>query len=134
MKLFFENNINKKNKAKINVLLQLLDQIGIGYLTFGQPLNTLSCGEIQRLKLVKAIFESVKTKTLYLLDEPTGGLHQSDIERLIGLFRGLIINGSSIICVSHEPLLIKCADWQIETGPGAGKKGGEIVFSGKKNF
>ncbi len=134
LKLFFENNISEKNKAKLNPLLQLMEQIGLGYLTLGQPLNTLSSGEMQRLKLTKAISESFKSKTLYLLDEPTGGLHAYDIEKLIKLFQQIIKNGSSIICVSHDPLLIKCADWLIETGPGAGKEGGEIVFSEKTDF
>ncbi|MBI5539739.1 MAG: ATP-binding cassette domain-containing protein [Bacteroidia bacterium] len=131
LKLFFEKNLAEKNKAKFNSILQLIEQIGLGYLTLGQPLNTLSTGEMQRLKLVKAISESLKSKTLYLLDEPTGGLHAYDIEKLINLFQQIIKKGSSIICVSHEPLLLKCADWHIETGPGAGAKGGEIVYSGR---
>lgn len=131
LKLFIEKNFSEKNNAKLKETFQLIEQMGLGYLTLGQPLNTLSTGEMQRLKLAKAVSESLTSKTLYLLDEPTGGLHANDIEKLINLFLQIITNGSSIICVSHEQKLIKCADWHIETGPGAGEKGGEIIFSGR---
>ncbi len=133
LKVFFEKNIPAKHRTKFHSLLHFIEQIGLGYLTLGQPLNTLSSGEMQRLKLTKAMTGSYKNNTLYLLDEPTGGLHPYDTEKLLELFRQLIKKGNSIICVSHEPLLINNSDWLIETGPGAGKKGGEIVFCGRKD-
>jgi excinuclease ABC subunit A len=129
---FFEKNIPSKHLAKANFFLSLIERTGLGYLSLGQPLNTLSTGEMQRLKLVKHLSESDKTKTLFLLDEPTGGLHPFDIEKLLTLFRQIIHKGNSILCISHESLLINHADWLIETGPEAGKKGGEVVFCGKR--
>jgi excinuclease ABC subunit A len=133
LKNFLTKHVGNKHKARINKVMFLLESIGLDYLSPGQPMHTLSTGEMQRLKLVNAMADTNNEKTLFLLDEPTGGLHPYDIYKILALFEELINNGNTIICVTHEPLIIKYADWLIETGPGAGKKGGEIVFAGNNN-
>lgn len=119
-----------KNHRKIEHALAVLDEVGLGYLRMGQPINTLSGGESQRLKLVRYL-TSVKDKpALLLLDEPTTGLHRHDISRLISMLQSLIDKGHSMIVIEHQTDILKCADWLIELGPGAGNKGGKVVFEG----
>ena len=90
-------------------------------------MRTLSTGELQRLKLVAGLANKTDNNTLFLLDEPTGGLHPKDIEHLIKLFHELIDAGNTIICVTHEPMLMANAARIIELGPGGGTKGGRII-------
>ena len=104
-----------------------LDRVGLGYLTLAQPLTTLSGGELQRLKLA---VELGKQGTVYLLDEPTAGLHLKDTDRLMKLFNDLVAAGNSLIIIEHNLAVISQADWLIDVGPDAGRYGGHIQFSG----
>ena len=117
---------------KILNKLYALTDVGLGYLTLGQPLNTLSGGESQRLKLVRYLsqVEYSGSPALLLLDEPTTGLHRHDIQRLINVLQKLVDRGHSIIVIEHQLDVIKSADWIIEFGPDAGDKGGKIVAEG----
>ncbi len=123
-----------KEKARIRHKLETLAQVGLSYLPLGQPLNTLSGGESQRLKLVKYLAKiDAKDNTdgaLILLDEPTTGLHRDDVKRLLGVLQRLVDLGHSLIVIEHQMDVLKSADWLIELGPGAGAKGGQVVFSG----
>ncbi|MGC0418993.1 excinuclease ABC subunit UvrA [Embleya sp. AB8] len=101
--------------------------VGLGYLTLGQPLSSLSGGELQRLKLASELH---KSGTVYILDEPTTGLHMSDVETLIRLFDRLVDAGNTVVVVEHNPDVVKRADHVIDLGPGGGKHGGTIVFEG----
>ncbi len=121
---FFEGHKSITNK------LGVLDRIGLGYLSLGQPSNTLSGGEAQRIKLAAHLGKKSSEKTLYLFDEPTTGLHFDDIRKLMGAFNALVENGHSVIIIEHNLDVIKCADWLIELGPEGGIRGGFIVAEG----
>lgn len=112
---------------KVATKLANLDRVGLGYLTLIQPLTTLSGGELQRLKLA---VELGKQGTVYLLDEPTAGLHLQDTERLLKLFNELVAAGNSLIIIEHNLAVISQADWLIDVGPDAGRYGGQIQYSG----
>src|SRR5699024_3295431 len=99
------------DEAKIRKTLQLLTEIGLGYLKLGQSLTTISGGEGQRLKLSTALLKKTKQKTLFLLDEPSTGLHSYDIQFLLELFNRLIDNGNSIMMVEHNVEMIRASDW-----------------------
>ncbi|PZH06802.1 daunorubicin resistance protein DrrC [Streptomyces sp. NTH33] len=111
-------------------ILQRLSDVGLGYLTLGQPLTTLSGGERQRLKLATHMTEKGGDRFVYLLDEPTTGLHLADVEQLLGLLDRLVDSGKSVIVVEHHQAVMAHADWIIDLGPGAGHDGGRIVFEG----
>ncbi len=119
-----------KNHPLIYKKLDTVCKIGLNYLTLGQPSPTLSGGEAQRIKLAKEFVKSSKGSTLFLLDEPTTGLHINDVEKLVNVLQGLIEKGNTIIVIEHNLELIKYADWIIELGPEGGEKGGEILFQG----
>ncbi|MDJ0358122.1 excinuclease ABC subunit UvrA [Paenarthrobacter sp. PH39-S1] len=108
-------------------ILQRLADVGLGYLTLGQPLTTLSGGERQRIKLATHLGEK---GGVYVLDEPTAGLHLADVENLLGLIDRLVDSGKSVIVVEHHQAVMAHADWIIDIGPGAGHDGGRIVFEG----
>jgi excinuclease ABC subunit A len=110
--------------------LKFLKEVGLSYLHLGQPSNSLSGGEAQRIKLSKELSKKSFQKTLYILDEPTRGLHFHDIQNLINILQKLVKRGNSVVIIEHNLDLIKAADYVIDLGPGAGDKGGEIIAEG----
>jgi excinuclease ABC subunit A len=121
---FFENH------PKVNRALKVLNAVGLGYIKLGQPATTLSGGEAQRLKLSRELSKSVKGSTLYVLDEPTTGLHFEDINILLKALNKLLEAGHSLLIIEHNLDVIKTADWVIDLGPEGGKGGGQIVAEG----
>ncbi len=110
--------------------LNVLRQVGLGYLELGQPATTLSGGEAQRIKLATELSRASTGKTLYILDEPTTGLHFEDVKRLLLVLKQLVEKGNSVLIIEHNLDVIKNSDWVIELGPEGGKKGGELVVAG----
>ena len=119
-----------KKQPPIARKLETLDAVGLGYLHLGQPAPTLSGGEAQRLKLSLELSKKNQGSTLYILDEPTTGLHWDDIQRLLDLLLQLRDAGNTILVIEHNPDLIAEADWAVELGPGGGSEGGELLFEG----
>ncbi len=115
---------------KIKRKLQLLKDIGLGYLRLGQPSTTLSGGEAQRIKLAAELSKRDTGRTLYILDEPTTGLHFEDIRLLMEILNKLVDKGNTVIIIEHNTDVIKLADHIIDLGPGGGKEGGRIIFEG----
>jgi excinuclease UvrABC ATPase subunit len=111
-------------------ILERLTDVGLGYLILGQPLTTLSGGERQRLKMAARMVEKDSASRVYVLDEPTTGLHLADVEQLLGLLDRLVDSGTSVIVISHHQAVMARADWIIDLGPGPGHDGGRIVFEG----
>jgi len=110
--------------------LMLLYDIGLGYLRLGQPATELSGGEAQRIKLATELQRSQRGSNFYVLDEPTTGLHPSDVDKLVTQLQGLVDAGNTVVVVEHEMRVVAGADWVIDVGPGAGSEGGRIVASG----
>ncbi|MDF1551140.1 MAG: ATP-binding cassette domain-containing protein, partial [Bacteroidales bacterium] len=115
---------------RIKNVLKVLQDTNLGYLKLGQRLNTLSGGELQRLKLAVEFLKPGAGKRLFLLDEPTTGLHYEDVKHLVLLFEELVQNGNTLIIAEHNPTIIVNADYIIDLGPGGGKHGGNIVAQG----
>ena len=121
---FFENVPKIKNK------LQVLEDVGLGYIKLGQSATTLSGGEAARVKLSKELQKKPTGKTLFIMDEPTTGLHMEDIKRLLAIIHKIVENGDSVLVIEHNLDFIKSADYIIDIGPEGGDKGGEIITSG----
>ena len=115
---------------KIGRRLQVLDEIGLGYLRLGQPATTLSGGEAQRIKIAAHLMSRRGDRTLYILDEPTTGLHVDDIVKLLAAFRKLLQAGHTLVVIEHNLDVIKTADWVIDLGPEGGEEGGQVVVAG----
>jgi len=118
------------NIPKIRHILQTLDDVGLGYMTLGQPAPTMSGGEAQRVKLAAELARPGTGKTVYLLDEPTTGLHFDDVRKLLEVLHRLVDLGNTVVVVEHNLDVIKTADWVIDLGPEAGPRGGRVVACG----
>ena len=118
------------NIPAIRNRLETLHAVGLGYVRLGQPATTLSGGEAQRVKLSKELSKRSTGKTMYILDEPTTGLHFADIERLLAVLGRLVDTGNTVVVIEHNLDVIKCADWVIDIGPEGGHKGGQVVAVG----
>ena len=122
--------INSVFIPKIKKKLQTLVDVGLGYVKLGQPATTLSGGEAQRVKLAKELSRQNTSNTLYILDEPTTGLHFEDINRLLKVLLKLRNQGNTLIVIEHNLDVIKTSDYIIDLGPEGGDKGGELVVTG----
>ena len=121
---FFENHSKIKNK------LQVLEDVGLGYVKLGQSAPTLSGGEAERVKLAQELQKKATGKTLFVLDEPTTGLHTDDIKRLLAILQKIVDNNDTVIVIEHNLDVIKCADYIIDLGKEGGDLGGEIIATG----
>ena len=115
---------------KVARILGTLDDVGLGYLSLGQPATTLSGGEAQRVKLAAELARRQRDEVLYLLDEPTCGLHPTDIEKLVQVLHRLVDKGHTVVVVEHNLDFLKTADWIVDLGPEGGDAGGELVIEG----
>ena len=119
-----------KNIPGLYEKLKTLNEVGLGYVQLGQPAPSLSGGEAQRVKLATELSKKATGKTLYILDEPTTGLHPDDIKKLIFVLRELVNRGNTVICIEHELDVIKNTDYIIDLGPEGGEEGGYIIAEG----
>ena len=123
-----------KDETEIVEKLKVLQKVGLGYLPLGQSATTLSGGEAQRIKLATELSRPSTGKTIYILDEPTTGLHFEDISRLLSILQELVDRGNTVLVIEHNLDVIKCADWVIDMGPGGGAQGGEIIAQGSPEY
>jgi excinuclease ABC subunit A len=114
----------------IRTIADTLNEVGLGYIRLGQPATTLSGGEAQRVKLAKELARRATGRTLYILDEPTTGLHFDDVKKLLGVLHALVEKGNTVVVIEHNLDVVKTADWVIDLGPEGGDRGGEIVAEG----
>jgi excinuclease ABC subunit A len=119
-----------KHNSSISSILKILKEVGMGYITLGQPSPSLSGGEAQRIKLAKQLGSAKKSKTLYILDEPTVGLSFYDAVKLMELLERLVEEGNSVLIIEHDPEILSFVDYLIELGPQGGPKGGHIIAKG----
>lgn len=119
-----------ENVPRIAKKLQVLEDVGIGYIKLGQSATTLSGGEAGRVKLAKELQKKPTGKTLYILDEPTTGLHSEDIKRLLAIFEKIVDNNDTVVIIEHNLDVIKCADYIIDLGPNGGDDGGRVIATG----
>ena len=110
--------------------MRMLQEVGLGYIKVGQSATTLSGGEAQRVKLSKELSRRATGKTLYILDEPTTGLHFEDVRKLLEVLHALVEQGNTVVVIEHNLDVIKTADWVIDLGPGGGVNGGRIIAEG----
>lgn len=129
-KTMSEARIIFANHKKIRRSLDYINELGLGYLTLGQATSSLSGGETQRLKIARELGLREAQNTLYILDEPTIGLHMTDVEKLLAVLRRLIEKGNTVVLIEHNMDVIKAADYLVEVGPGPGAAGGKLLFSG----
>lgn len=119
-----------ENIPRITKVLKTLDDVGLGYIKLGQSATTLSGGEAQRVKLASELCKTATGKTLYILDEPTTGLHFADVDKLLNVLQKLVDKGNTVLVIEHNLDVVKNADYIIDLGPEGGDKGGEVVFAG----
>ena len=119
-----------QNVPPVRSKLQTLMDVGLGYITLGQSATTLSGGESQRVKLSKELSRRATGRTLYILDEPTTGLHFADTQKLLDMLNQLVDSGNTVVVIEHNLDVIKTADWIIDLGPEGGDRGGGIVAQG----
>src|SRR5205809_1466435 len=119
------------DEASVLKPLRQMRDVGLGYLRLGKPATELSGGEAQRIKLATELQKQQRGRSLYVLDEPTTGLHPADVDKLLAQLQGLVDAGNTVIVVEHEERVIAASDWVIEIGPGAGNQGGRIVRAGR---
>jgi len=119
-----------ENIPPIAQKLQTLNEVGLGYVQLGQPATTLSGGEAQRVKLARELSRRATGRTLYILDEPTTGLHFHDVKKLLEILNNLVDLGNTVVVIEHNLDVIKMADWIIDLGPEGGVRGGRIVALG----
>ena len=122
--IFFENHIKVKNKLKV------LQDVGLGYIKLGQSAPTLSGGEAARVKLSKELQKKATGKSLFILDEPTTGLHSHDIKKLLVILERIVDNGDTVVVIEHNLDVIKVADYIVDLGPEGGNMGGNVVCTG----
>jgi excinuclease ABC subunit A len=110
--------------------LKTLSDVGLGYLKLGQSATTLSGGEAQRVKIASELYRPHLTKTIYLLDEPTVGLHYDDVQKLVDILQKLVDHGNTVVVIEHNLDVLKCADYIVDMGPEGGIGGGKVVAQG----
>jgi excinuclease ABC subunit A len=119
------------NHPGLRSKLEVLRDVGLGYMALGQPATTLSGGEAQRIKLARELARKRSSAGLYILDEPTTGLHFDDIRMLLEVLERLVDEGNTVVVIEHDLDVIKCADWVIDLGPEGGADGGRVLACGR---
>jgi excinuclease ABC subunit A len=119
-----------QNQPRVMAGLRTLSEVGLGYVKLGQPSPTLSGGEAQRIKLARELSKTATGRTLYILDEPTTGLHFDDLRKLLDVLSRLVEAGNTVVVIEHNLDVIRCADWVVDLGPEGGDAGGRVVVAG----